>query len=90
MELSEQLKKFTTGEFDIKLLDEFIRFMTYSYEQFKNVIIIADKIERNSDEYKTLSKYHVAAWNRVEYHDLYKKAVKEAEETDNFFEKEES
>ena len=61
-----------------------------SKAKYAELIILGDKLERGSDAFQNLTKYHIEAYtNRPEYHDYYRKTMEEAlTDMDKFFGKE--
>ncbi len=80
MDKEEQLKKYMK-KFDLKNLPEYIEFVLECYDNFLPFCKVVNELERKSDEFKNLSKYHIKALLIDNtYDEYYQKAVKKMED----------
>ena len=84
LKLSEQdkLKKFME-KFELQYVPEFAKFILSSFDNYLSFFKVVDKLDRTSDEFQNLSKYHIEALNYEDYNKNYQKAVKSVE-TDGY------
>jgi hypothetical protein len=84
MSSHEKVKKLYENPYDVKKLAEYQRIMMESIEAFTEVVIEGDKLQRQSPEYKSLTKYHVESHvGNQDYRKMFTEVVKRFTKKDN-------
>ena len=71
-----KLEKFKEN-FDVSLIEEYLNFMTEDYERYKKVISAIDKLDRTTDAFQNMARYHFKVFDNPDYKAYYKKVLKE-------------
>lgn len=64
--------------FDPGLTPKYIKFITETFGSFKPFSDVAYEMDRKSDAFQTITKYHSQAMKDKEYQKMYMEAVEEA------------
>ena len=75
----EKLEKFKS-KFNVGLLEEYVKFMTEDYERYKQVIRSIDNLDRTTDEFQNMVRYHTNVFDNPKYKSFYKKVLKEIDD----------
>ena len=69
---------FLKNKFNPKLIPEYVKFISDTFDSFKTFSDIVFDIEKKSDLYNTIQQYHGhALWESDEYRKMYDDAVNE-------------
>ena len=66
-------------KFELQYVPEFVKFVLSSFDNYLTFFKVVDDLNRTSDEFQNLSKYHIEALNDKDYNKNYQKAVKSVE-----------
>ena len=66
-------------KFELQYVPEFTDFVLSSFDNYLAFFKLVDKLDRTSDEFQNLSKYHIQALTYAAYNKNYQKAVKSIE-----------